>query len=506
MVISIRNGSIAKRSTIPPSMANWIGKWMDLLEHIPSDALPDVDLALNPDDEPHLFVPWNDIRELLLTARAKKHMRSPNEATIISTFSRYAAIPEVPTFEQFSDAPSERDIWKLARDTCNPEANTHMLEQDSDFTVPVIYPEHFLSHMEDGYIANWTAAKSICANPHLRDVEGYFVNAKQGTKANWRNYSTDRQTTRMLFPLLSACKLQGVNNEILVPSAMYWGDIKAVFEDDPLLWSDKVDKANWRGSASGGFNNETNWTRFQRHRFISMANGTQVDMTEASAASFMPAHLPGGDPPLPHNYPKPRSNLYDLAALRAKGSLGEWIDSFADVAFTRLNCWPPQDYYKNNNGTTCWYTSAFYNTTQYMALHDSFRAKYLPDIDGTSYSGRWRSFLLSNSVPIKATVWNEWHDSRLLPWQHFVPMDNTFMDWWGIMQYFVGYQPLEGSAEASMSGHDHVARAIAENGRYWSRKVLRHEDMILYFWRVILEYARICDDQRENLGWVDDLL
>lgn len=494
MVLTIRNGSIKQRSAVPPSMANWIGKWEDLLRHIPTNALPDVDLAMNPDDEPHLFVPFKDIQELLQTARAQRQMKMPDEATIISTYSSYGSIPEIPTFETFSDAPSEDDLWKLARNTCNPRTNTQALDQDSDFRVPVTYPKHYLSHMKDGYVANWTAAKSVCVNPHLRNVEGYFVNAKH------------RLLTRSLFPLFSACKLQGINNEILIPSAMYYADINAVFEDDHLSWSDKVDKANWRGSASGGSNNETNWTRFQRHRFVSMANGTQVQQTEESTSHPMPAHLPGGNPPLPHNYPEPRPDLYNLVASTAQSGMKEWIESFADIAFTRLDCFPPEDYWKNNNGTTCPYTSPFYNTTEYMKLHDSFRAKYLPDIDGNTYSGRWRSFLLSNSVPIKATIWNEWHDARLIPWQHFVPMDNTFMDWWGIMQYFIGYKPSGESVETTILGHDLAARTIAENGRDWSRKVLRHEDMILYFWRVILEYARICDDNRESMAWVDDLL
>ena len=79
------------------------------------------------------------------------------------------------------------------------------------------------------------------------------------------------------------------------------------------------------------------------------------------------------------------------------------------------------------------------------------------------------------------------------------------MDWFGLMEYFVGYQPPGGNIQAHSSRHDLTAKTIAQDGHDWSRKVLRHEDMVLYFWRVILEYARICDDRRENMGWVDDL-
>ena len=79
------------------------------------------------------------------------------------------------------------------------------------------------------------------------------------------------------------------------------------------------------------------------------------------------------------------------------------------------------------------------------------------------------------------------------------------MDWFGIMEYFLGYQPRAGVEAEARPGHDGVARHIALAGHEWTRKALRPEDMSLYMFRLILEYARICDDNREQLGWVEDL-
>ncbi|KAH1405016.1 hypothetical protein KXX64_009627, partial [Aspergillus fumigatus] len=106
-----------------------------------------------------------------------------------------------------------------------------------------------------------------------------------------------------------------------------------------------------------------------------------------------------------------------------------------------------------------------------MPMNKQYDYKYLPDVDGNSFSGRYRGFLLSTSLPIKATIYDEWHDSRLIPWAHFVPMDSTFLDIYGIMEYFIGYRG---------SGHDHAARKIALNGKKWAEKVLRPEDMQIY--------------------------
>ena len=79
------------------------------------------------------------------------------------------------------------------------------------------------------------------------------------------------------------------------------------------------------------------------------------------------------------------------------------------------------------------------------------------------------------------------------------------MDLYALMEYFLGYEPPSGIDAPSRPAHDHTAEAIASQGREWASQVLRPEDMVLYMWRLILEYARICDDRRENMGWADDL-
>ena len=42
--------------------------------------------------------------------------------------------------------------------------------------------------------------------------------------------------------------------------------------------------------------------------------------------------------------------------------------------------------------------------------------KYLVDLDGMSYSGRFMSFLASESVPIKSTVYTEFFSDWIQPW------------------------------------------------------------------------------------------
>jgi hypothetical protein len=131
-------------------------------------------------------------------------------------------------------------------------------------------------------------------------------------------------------------------------------------------------------------------------------------------------------------------------------------------------------------------------------MKSQYRWKYLPDIDGNSLSGRFRAFLTSNSCVMKATIFKEWHDHRLMPWVHFVPLDITLRDLWSTMAYFLGF--------AGSPAHDVEGERIATEGRLWAEKVMRREDMLLYVHRVLLEYGRICHDDRDRLGYTEDLI
>ncbi len=232
----------------------------------------------------------------------------------------------------------------------------------------------------------------------------------------------------------------------------------------------------WRGVATGGLNTETNWKGFHRHRFVAMNNGTELSRVEEGSS-------------VPANFALPEAS-YGLGAQK-DGRLGRWVEEWANVSFVDLMCADARE------DGACAYTSSFFSTSKGMAMRDQFDYKYLPDIDGNSFSGRYLGFLRSTSLPIKAAVWREWHDSRLVAWKHFVPLDSRFGEWYGIIEYFLGY---DGSG-----GHDAKAERIAIAGKEWAEKVLRKEDMQVYVLRLLLEYARVSDERREKMGWVGDL-
>lgn len=332
-----------------------------------------------------------------------------------------------------------------------------------------------LEHMKNGYVANYTLSTDFCHQPDLQALEGIFVEP------------ISVSATKSLIPVFGGSKLSR-NNDILLPAPIYWSEEKRFFgaEAASIPWATKHASAIWRGVATGGLNKENNWRAFQRHRFAAMNSPplliqAQADAQAAEAKPPINFALPD------KGYPLPRAAQADLPG---------WIARTTDIALTEMAC--------GNTGfsPSCDYTAPYLTPVKGVPMAEQFTHKYLPDIDGNSFSGRYLGFLRSTSVPVKATLWREWHDARLVAWKHFVPMDGRFGDWWGILGYFLGNG---GDGEGEGEGRDEVGEGIAEAGREWAAKVLRKEDMSVYVLRLLLEYGRVVDDKREVLGWVGDL-
>lgn len=153
-----------------------------------------------------------------------------------------------------------------------------------------------------------------------------------------------------------------------------------------------------RGLASGGCNREESWKGFHRHRLVSMLNGTQALVTSDESNFIDIQHLP---------LEMWQLEAWDDPSMPRSQAIGAWLSNFSDVAFTGLECFPREE-------KGCTYTEHWFKEQKSIKLAKQYKNKYLVDVDGNSFSGRYRDFLLSSSLPIKATLFREWHDSRLV--------------------------------------------------------------------------------------------
>lgn len=437
----------------------WTDTWLSLVKTV-EKYLPDLDMPVNTMDESRMVIPWEEINSLLQQERFSRRLADPGQMV-----SRYMSLTPVSVQSDDQDGfnprflgPDDSSLWEMARIGCDPDSpGRNSFIPQIDFANPPPELDNYRRLSYQGYVKNWTQAMDPCDRPELQALHGSFIEP------------LSILTTHDAFPLFGGSKLP-MNNEILIPPAMNWADdniyTSGETEHGDEDWESKQDVFHWRGSATGGRNRENNWTGFHRHRLIAMLNKTSVQAAEPSR-HFVNFRLPDYD-------------YYHLTSGN-EGRLPELLGKYADTGFVHLICFPPTD------TPYCPHTDPYFTPILGMPMKEEYSYKYLLDLDGNSFSGRYRSFIGSTSLPIKSAIYKEWHDSRLIPWAHFVPMDPTFMDIYGIMEYFVG----DGRSE----GHDAIARKIAFDGKAWAEKVLRREDMQAYVYRLLLEYARICDDQ-----------
>jgi hypothetical protein len=63
-----------------------------------------------------------------------------------------------------------------------------------------------------------------------------------------------------------------------------------------------------------------------------------------------------------------------------------------------------------------------------------------------------------------------------------------------------GQDPKQASS-MRMEAHTKQGKWIADQGRKWTDVALRKEDMEIYLFRLLLEWGRLTDDQRDVLGY-----
>ena len=85
--------------------------------------------------------------------------------------------------------------------------------------------------------------------------------------------------------------------------------------------------------------------------------------------------------------------------------------------------------------------------------------KFVLDLDGNSFSGRYYRLLQSKSLVLKQTLFEEWHDDRVFPWVHFVPVSTGFEELPELMRFL-----------ATTERGGEIAAQIAADSRVWARQ------------------------------------
>jgi hypothetical protein len=126
----------------------------------------------------------------------------------------------------------------------------------------------------------------------------------------------------------------------------------------------------------------------------------------------------------------------------------------------------------------CYDETTFFDVVDRENHNEAWKHRYLLDMGGHAYSGRFYASMRSKSVPLNLTFFREWHENVLFPWVHYVPLNKDANEIPEIVRFF----------EQDPAGQE-IARTIGEEGQSWAAKALQNDDMDVYMFRLMLEWG-----------------
>ena len=429
--ISIRNGEVeGSTNNAYEKLDIWVDMLRTLAKH-PQIKLPDADIPVNVKDEPAMLVPWEMLDTVVSIARPM--MLKPED--IISDYRGLKDIEELTanlTFDPEWLGPrlthpashlGPRPFWSLVRPACPPGSaarKTHVFndiwdpegETSEAHSAAALLPTELPGEGLRRYRKSFANAVDACQQPNLQGLHSAFVSPNS------------MSVTQKLFPLFGDSKL-AMSSEILIPGAKEWNLSIASSDSPDTPWDKRVNKLLWRGPTTQSRDSARYWQHFQRERFVSMLNATHVEIAEASIHSGNESTVGVG---YASNFRLLPASEYHINSL-TQGQLAEWVNGWADAAFTDQRC-------GRESEKDCAYFNKYFTADIQEVIQDE-DTKYAAIVDGDS--GDDGSELIRHfrhgRVTLRASIYRKWYDSRLVHWLHFIPMDNTFVDLYGIMEY-----------------------------------------------------------------------
>lgn len=419
--------------------------------------LPDMDIAFNVHDEPRIVVPHDEltrmvnvaVKEAIPTVLANSNLRNSfSERPEDMSSGKIIKEAKVSRFNEYA----HQNTWGPCRLSCSPDSASRAIEDN----VSDNYTSYALGEL--GFIYNHTAFSDICNSPSFRRSYGFF------DRPNAFKISHE------LIPIFSQSKISSFQ-DILYPSPWYWSGtvstddlgmshMKAQVEymkNKDMPWSQKEDKFWWRGSTTGGFSRAGGWRR--QHRQIFVAHINALDDAKIMI----------------------HQGIDSTPAWKVGETHRQTYSNLMDIRFSGVGQCDPGD---------CDAQKEFFSLAGGVDMQEAWRYKYLLDIDGNAFSGRFYAFLQSNSLVYKVAIFREWHQEWLKPWLHYIPLSLKGGEHVEGVRYFA--EEAEGQEQGPK---------LAQAGQDWANKALRSVDFEVWMFRLLLEYGRIIDDKRDSIGF-----
>lgn len=380
--------------------------------------LPDMEILFNLMDEPSLVMPNDLLNQLVQTAKKERQTEIRS-----NYFSELPVWKESPLHYGYDYVSLGQTMaYRQITQSCpldSPARQINGRDLVSSYTLGPL-----------GFIHNISEFLNPCNQPSLRYHHGFF----------------DRPSTLFLYssvlPIFSQSKI-GTFNDLLFPSLLiYTGSYVApVDESQDMEWELKRDQMHWRGTSTGGDATVGGLWRNHRQRFV-----------------------------------KAMDNITNPVKILKKVDNG-WIEDLMspaaaqelfDVKFTML--------VQGSGSAVYEMEMQEFDIAPYEDQQQLWKWKFLLDVDGFAWSGRFSELLKSKSLVFHSSMFQVWYDPWLWPWVHYVPLGLNGSDWFESVRFF-----------AQEETGKHLAKRMAYESSQWAKSVLRKEDAEVWLFRMLLE-------------------
>jgi len=450
-LVVIQNGTLGYSDSVSASHKLILDDLADMAKTF-GHHLPDgLEFAINLNDRPRVIAPWEDVKRFSLAGNQKGLGKLLSKRSTSTANDAAAGAP--------GNMITARTFREMTALTCPTGTQTRSgVHWDiQSFCSWCAQPQS-----QGQYLTNWPMSQELCHQSDLLRLHGFHT------------ATPSPQPLQELLPVFSRAKTDSYS-DILLPLLHQGG----VVDGDQDTFGTKRKQLFWRGRLDGDLNKELLLGGHQS-RFVHLTQN--ASSTEETTILLPVSHNPG-------------RFAYEHVLTAELNSFLTINAGFIDPS--------------NVCGNDCAARGEFgvlSDVDEKSLVSQSLLYQYVLVMD--TNDGPSRSLLpvlRSGSIPFVASIFKEWYSERLLPWVHFVPIDLRFHALHGTLAYFMG---INQDGKGRVNGRDvrmdfkrDNGKWVAEEGRRFASKAIRREDMEVYLFRLLLEWARLVDDNRDKMGF-----
>ncbi|KAL2199083.1 glycosyltransferase family 90 protein [Corynascus similis CBS 632.67] len=480
-ILQIQNGkpqhNLPPLSPYKPVMEELVDRVAAFAEH-----LPDMELAVNLNERPRVLAPREDVQRLTKTATQKRISKLlPKSSNSLGEMplAQSAADDKQSLGEHgFTPVRAFREMTALA---CPPgtrgRAGTHW--DIRDICTSCARPQS-----QGQYLTNWPLSQDICHQSDLLRLHGFHM------------APPPLRPLQELLPVFSRAKTDSYS-DILIPLRR----INEPAEPTTEGFDKKFKRLFWRGKVERHYTSHELVRGGHQERLVHMLNSParseKTTLLLPRKDRFVYEQVPTAD----INELLPMDVAFSSYSACKNDGAGGNDDKDKKTHIDRKN-------------RACKDIDAEFHVKPKAGDGDGdsnavepLRHRYVMvmDTDEGPPHDLLRT-LRSSSVPMYASIFREWYSERLMPWVHFVPVDLRYHALHGTLTYFFGLLKRDGRTlngrEVVMEARQDDAKWIAEEGRRWAERAIRRADIEIYLFRLLLEWGRVIDDNRDEIGFV----